>query len=115
MSDQSQRKLPPVDTRFKPGKSGNPGGRATGTRLALNGAFLKALSADFDKHGTKAIEDARAQDPIGYVKVVASILPKQIEKTSPFEDMEDAELLAAIDDLRARLAAGAGTGTGATH
>lgn len=102
------------DTRFKPGQSGNPGGQAKGTRRMLNAAFLKALSKDFDKHGEEAIKNAREDDPVGYVKVIASLLPKQVEETKPLEDVSDAELAAAIALLRSQLAANAGEGAGAT-
>lgn len=89
--------------QFPPGVSGNPGGRAVGTRLKLNGDFLKALSADFDKHGVKAIEAARKEDPVSYVKVIASLLSKQVEQTQPLDDLTDAELAAGIALLRSRL------------
>jgi hypothetical protein len=36
----NRRPLPPVETRFKPAQSGNPKGRAVGTRQRLGEAFL---------------------------------------------------------------------------
>lgn len=102
--------LPPVEHRFQPGQSGNPGGMAKGTRHKLNGDFVRALSKDFDTHGVKAIENAREEDPMGYVKVIASLLPKQVEQTQPLEDLTDAELVAGIALLRSRLTGGAGAG-----
>jgi hypothetical protein len=108
------RQLPPVETRFQPGQSGNPGGMAKGTRQKLNGDFLRALSKDFDEHGKQAIQDAREKDPVGYVKVIASLVPKQVEQSQPLEDLTDAELVAGIALLRARLTGAAGEGVGET-
>lgn len=100
-----------VETQFKPGQSGNPGGRPVGTRLKINAAFLNALSDDFEKHGKDAIKETREKDPSTYVKVCASLLPKQVEQTAPLDDLNDAELLAVLDHLRSRVAGNAGEGT----
>lgn len=114
MADDT-RKLPPEATRFKPGSTGNPGG-VPRSRDKLTRAFANALAADFDKHGVKAIEDARMDDPVRYVQIVASLMPKQIEQTQPLDDMGDDELLAAIAFLRSQLAPeGSGVGDGTTH
>lgn len=96
---------------FTPGKSGNPGGKPAGARNRLQGAFVNALADDFDKHGKKAIEEAREKDPLGYVRAVASLMPKQVEQTQPLEDLTDAELIAGIALLRARLTGGDGAGS----
>lgn len=63
---------------FKPGQSGNPAGRPKGARSKLGEAFLKELLADWEEHGAKAIIDMRDEKPGDYVKVVASLLPKEI-------------------------------------
>jgi hypothetical protein len=94
---------PPVETRFKPGQSGNPGGKPHGARNKITAAFLNALAEDFEEHGKKAIQDARQEDPVGYMKVCAGLLPKQIEQTSPLDDVTDPELIAAIAFLKTRL------------
>ncbi|HEY2002153.1 MAG TPA: DUF5681 domain-containing protein [Acidobacteriaceae bacterium] len=105
---------PPEETRWKPGQpSPNPGGKPKGARNRLQGAFLNALADDFDVHGKKAIEDARKEDPMGYVKAVAALMPKQVEQSQPLDDLTDAELLAGIAFLRSRLAEPAGKGMGA--
>lgn len=102
-----------VATQFKPGQSGNPGGAVKGYRKHLNAKFLEALAKDFDEYGEDAIIRARAEDPVGYMKVVAGLLPKQIEAATPLDDVTDAELIAGIALLRARLAQGSGSGTSA--
>lgn len=97
---------------YKPGVSGNPGGKPVGARNKLTAHFLNALSADFEEHGKTAIRDAREADPLGYVKVIGALMPKQIEATNPLDDMPDAELLAAIALIRSHLTGGTGAGGG---
>ncbi len=98
---------------FEPGKSGNPGGKPKAARNRLQGAFLNALADDFDAHGVKAIRRARLRDPMGYVKAVAALMPKQVEASQPLDDLTDAELLAGIALLRGRLAEPARAGVDA--
>jgi hypothetical protein len=95
---------------FQPGQSGNPGGKPAGARNRLTAHFLNALADDFEAHGKQAIIDARTADPMGYVKTVGALMPKQIEQTQPLDELTDAELVAGIALLRGRLANGSGEG-----
>lgn len=108
----SNPKLPPVETRFKAGQSGNPGGKPRGSRNALQGDFMRRLADDFERFGIYAIARARRSDPLGYVKVVASLMPKEMTISRPMEDLTDDELTAGIALLRSRLADGDGAGSG---
>jgi hypothetical protein len=110
IDDDGPKHIPPVAYRFKPGQSGNPGGRPVNSRNRLTTAFLNALARDFDRHGVGAIEAAREKDPVRYVQIVASLMPKQIEQKRPLEDLTDDELIAGIALLRARLAQSVGDG-----
>jgi hypothetical protein len=80
--------------RFLTGNSG--GGRPKGARSKLGEEFLQALLKDFNEHGAKVIATVREDKPDQYLKVVASILPKEIE---PSEETINVlgELLARID------------------
>ncbi len=64
---------------WEPGQSGNPAGRPKGARHKLGTAFLDAMLSDFNVHGTNVIEAVRVDKPDQYLKVVASILPKEID------------------------------------
>jgi hypothetical protein len=53
----------------------------------------------FEAHGVKAIEAARVSDPIGYVRVIASLLPKNVEIENSVSVMTDEELKVIIRPL----------------
>jgi hypothetical protein len=103
----------PLDNlkHFQPGQSGNPGGKPKAARNRLTVQFLTVLADDFEKFGKEAMENAREKDPMGYVKAIASLMPKQVEQSQPLDDLTDAELTAGIALLRARLSGEAGEGT----
>ena len=63
---------------WKKGESGNPVGRPRGSRNKLKEAFLKNICEAWEKHGVVAIEKVAKDDPTAFVRVVASLLPKEI-------------------------------------
>jgi Family of unknown function (DUF5681) len=89
--------------QFKPGQSGNPTGRPKGSRNKLSECFLKALADDFDTNGIAVIESVRNERPHEYLKIVAAVLPKQmqLEDLTPRRRAED-----LTDDELASIAAG---------
>lgn len=70
--------VPKQLTPFAPGQSGNPAGRPKGARSKLGEAFIKAMLEDFEVNGVEAIVKVRDEKPDQYLKVIASILPKEI-------------------------------------
>jgi hypothetical protein len=66
---------------FKPGVSGNPAGRARGSRNRLADAFVTDLHGCWERHGVAALERVATEQPEILVKVIASILPKDISLT----------------------------------
>lgn len=89
---------------FKPGQSGNPGGKPLGSRNRLQGKFLATLADDFDAHGEQAIKNMRESDPSSYIRAIASLMPKEMEIKRPIEDLSDAELAEAIGVIQSYLA-----------
>lgn len=79
----------------RPFQPGNPG-RPKGSRNKLGEAFIEALYTDFKEHGVAAIETVRDQKPDQYLKVVASILPKEIEAGEKLGNILD-EILERVD------------------
>jgi len=65
----------------------------------LGEVFLSDLLANFEQHGAAAIVKARETDPAAYVRVIASLLPREI-KVDPIADLTDEELDARIRQLR---------------
>lgn len=98
-SDMSDDKRPDQDEkgRFKPGNNGGPG-RPKGARSKLGEAFIAALHDDFMVHGVDAIQTVREEKPEHYLKVVASLLPKEI-KIETVSDLTDEQLDARIRQL----------------
>lgn len=80
---------------------GNPG-RPKGSRNKLGEAFLSDMLADWEEHGKQAIATVREERPQDYVKVVASILPRDLNVTvNPMEEASDEELVQRLRDLEA--------------
>jgi len=105
---------PPVEYQFKPGNPGRP----KGSRNKLGEAFVQALQESFEKHGPETIEKVRVEKPDQYLKVIASLLPKQLEiKEGAFDGLGDDELAALVAAARSALGAveGGRDGSETTH
>ena len=86
-------------------EKGHPrmGGRRKGTRDRISTALLEAIAADFEEFGADAVKIARVERPVEYLRVVASLLPKEFEITdNRLKDIPDDELDAFIELARQR-------------
>ena len=83
--------------KFKPGQSGNPGGRQRGVRHRLSYDFLIDLHKEWQAHGADAITRMRLASPGNFVRTVASILPRNFNVTvNDYGELSDTELLERI-------------------
>jgi hypothetical protein len=87
------------------GVSGRPTLASAGeTKLRTPGTeredFVAALYNDFQDHGSAAIAACRAEKPDVYVRVIAGILPKDVNmRVAPLDDLTDEQLLRKLNIL----------------
>jgi hypothetical protein len=80
---------------FKPGG----GGRPAGVRNRFSHAFMSDFLADWEKYGASAIKSVRITDPATYLRVGATILPKELmveTMTTGLTAEERAEMIAML-------------------
>jgi hypothetical protein len=87
--------------RFQKGNnaSNGKGGRPLGSRNKLCRAVLEDLLADWGEGGVAAIRMMRIENPSGYCKMMASILPKELLFESGAVTELDDNALDRIDEF----------------
>ena len=91
-TEKQQRNLIP----YKPGQSGNPKGRPQGSRNKLSEQFIRDLCKAWEEYGAAALTTAAYTSPVEFIKVVASLMPRDVEVTATqikAEQMSDDQLL----------------------
>jgi hypothetical protein len=74
---------------YMPNAAGNNGA----ARVKLQRKYFDALLADFAEHGEAAIKIMRMEEPSAYIRVIASLMPKEFTVTdNALGDMSDEEL-----------------------
>jgi hypothetical protein len=97
------------EKKFKPGPDARRVGRPAGSRDRLQRQFLYALAEDFDKHGEGAIRICRVEDPVRYLTIVASLMPRELNLAhSIAADLDDSALEQTLDYIRQQLLAQSG-------
>lgn len=77
----------PETGRFVAGNCGN-GGRPKGSRNKLGEAFVEDLYAEWQRSGANALARVAKDDPTAFVRVVAQILPREIDASLTVEHVE---------------------------
>ena len=92
---------------WQPGQSGNPAGRAHGSRNKLTEEVICALLRDFRQHGQKAVARVRQTQPAAYLKILALLIPREhkVEHSNLLKELSDEQLEAMIACLETSLAA----------
>ncbi len=89
----------PKTGRFLPGNSGF-GGRPKGSRNKLGEQFLEDLLEAWRKDGPEVIDRVFRTKPEVALKVIASILPKEVNlKVDPLDEMSKDELVERLTFL----------------
>ncbi|PDT82922.1 hypothetical protein [Sinorhizobium sp. BJ1] len=94
--EKTGKPTPPVEHQFKPGNPGRP----KGSRNKLGEQFIADLYEDWQAHGVETLQKVRADKPDQYLKVVASILPKDLNvNINSTDDLTDEQLIERIRSL----------------
>ena len=91
-TEKKQRNLIP----YKPGQSGNPKGRPKGSRNKLTEEFTHSLCKAWLIYGEAALQTVAMTQPVEFIRVVASLMPRDVEVTIAHvkaERMSDDQLL----------------------
>ena len=85
---------------YMPNAAGNNGA----ARVKLQRKYFDALLADFAEHGEAAIKIMRIEEPGAYIRVIASLMPKEFTVTdNALGDMSDEDLQQLLARAQAML------------
>lgn len=92
--------------RFLTGNIG--GGRPKGSRNKLSDVLLSVIVDDFAEYGADAVARLRERDPATYLRLVASLVPRELilqreEQAVPdYAELTDAEVVELLEDQKRR-------------
>ena len=85
---------------WQPGQSGNPAGRPLGSRHRISEQFVQMIADDFERHGAEAMRRVRDEDPSTYLRLVAGLVPRNLEILTAKENMREN----TVQELDAKIA-----------
>ena len=93
--------------QFEKGSSGNLGGNAQRSRHALNADTIREMHAAFREGGREAIDKVMRTQPAVFLKLLVLLVPREmkVEHGGGVKAMTDEQLEAAVDAIKAMLAA----------
>jgi hypothetical protein len=98
--DKTGKPTPPIEHQFKPGNPGRP----KGARNRLGEAFIEDLLAAWESRGASAITSVIDKRPQDFLKVVASLMPKDLNvNVNQIGEMTDEQLIDRIRKLDATI------------
>lgn len=85
---------------WREGQSGNPAGHPKGSRVKLSEAFVADLLESWQQRGQDVIARVIHEKPEALLKVVASLMTKDLNvNVSPLVDLTDEQLIERIRKL----------------
>src|SRR6516165_10754512 len=105
MSNQVIERKP--NGTFAKGSSGNLGGNVQRSRHALNADTIREMHAAFRQGGREAIDKVMRTQPAVFLKLLVLLVPREmkVEHGGGVKAMTDEQLEAAVDAIKAMLAA----------
>ncbi|MCO4054609.1 MAG: hypothetical protein HEQ16_11275 [Bosea sp.] len=79
-----------------------------GSRNKLSDVLLSVVVDDFAEHGAEAISQLRQKDPATYLRLVASLVPREMilqreeALTVDYAELTDAEIVALLEEQQRR-------------
>jgi hypothetical protein len=98
--------IPPRNEKgqFLQGLSGNPSGRKVGARAKLGEDFIRDMQTAWEAGGIDVITRVMADRPQDFLKIVASLLPRDVNlNVNNMDDATDDELIQRIRRLDAQI------------
>jgi hypothetical protein len=101
-SDDEQTNLPARTERgtwVKGAPSPWPAGRGKNTPNKFSKKFLVSLAASWEQHGDAVLAEVRERDAVQYLRICASLIPRQIAittETRPITELSEQELIGII-------------------